>query len=137
MKQAQAHSPKASVSIEDFISQFNEASMQAELTKLGDLMHPEVVFVLPDLQTSIDGIDACLQSVQEYANTAQTHKYEVRNQQIQQVGPAATILLTYFVEYEMNAQTYRELGSEVWNLVRMEDNWKMIWRGLIRSESVE
>lgn len=111
--------------------------MQADLARLEKLMHPKVVFVLPDLKTKIEGCKACLQSVQEYADTAQTLKYEIQHQDIQTVGQASTVLLTYLVAYEMNEQRYQEMGSEVWNLVQTNGVWQMVWRGLIRSESVE
>ena len=99
--------------IETFITEFNDNWLHGKLDELSDLLDHDVVFIAPDLTTEIKGREQCLQSFIDYLDTARTKKFQVRNKQINSWRDSASVLLEYYVEYELNETEYHELGKKI------------------------
>lgn len=123
--------------IEQLILTFNEGWTKGHLKVVAALLHEEVIFVAPDLKTQISGKDACLKTIEEYNQNAQTKHFEVVRQHIHLWDDTAVVDLEYDVEYVLNETTYREKGKEFWTLNRGPDTWKIVWRAMVNNEVVE
>lgn len=119
--------------IEKFIEQFSQSWMFGDLEKTGDLLSENVVFLAPDLKTEIGGRAKCLQSFAEYLEKAKTKTFEVSNKKIHVWGNTSTVVIDYYVEYELGGQDYKENGTEFWTLQKQKGEWKLVWRALVSS----
>ncbi len=124
-------------SVEQFISSFNQAWLHGKWDTLTQLLHKEVVFVLPNLVSVYEGRQKCMDSIREYTQHAQTKSFNVTRSDVRIWGPTASVVLDYEVSYEINGETFAEIGTEVWTLTREGNQWQIVWRGLIRNESAD
>lgn len=124
-------------SIEQFVSSFNDAWLHGKWDTLSQLLHNEVVFVLPDLVSVYAGKQACINSIREYTEHAQTKSFTVSRSDIRIWGATASVVLDYQVAYTIHEETFQEVGTEVWTLIREMNQWRIVWRGLIHNQSAD
>ncbi len=120
--------------LEQFVFDFNNAWFNADLKKAESMLHENVVFVAPDLKTSINGKEACLQSLKDYITNSTTHHFEIENLKINTWVDTAVILLEYYVEYEFGNKNYQEIGTENWVLKREEKRYYLVWRAILNTK---
>ena len=122
--------------IEEFIIAFNDSWTNGALDQLNTLLHKECIFVTPEWKDELKGREKCLQSIKEYIDNANTRSFEVTETRIHKWEATAVVHLEYLVEYEMNSQTYKEKGREIWTLILQNDTWLMVWRAMVKNEEV-
>lgn len=123
--------------IEEFIRTFNRYSLEGNVDELSPMLHDQVVFVAPSLKDTIKGKDLCLDSIRSYTNQAKTISYEVLDHDITRWSNTVAVIMEYEIEYELNEDIYKERGAEHWILIKVLSNWKMSWRSLMRTESLD
>lgn len=124
-------------SVEQFVASFNEAWLHGKWETLHQLLHQEVVFVLPDLTTVYEGKQKCIDSIRQYTEHAKTKAFQVTRKDIRIWGQTATVVLDYEVHYEISEELFSEAGTEVWTLSRELNQWRIVWRGLIHNQSID
>ena len=119
--------------IEQIVDDFNSGWTAGNFEVIDTILHDEVVFVAPDLKTKLSGKPACLQSIKDYVSSAKTKVFEVKEKDIQIWNQTAVISIDYYIEYEMNDESYRERGLEFWTLEKA-DKWQMVWLAMVKNE---
>jgi len=77
-----------------------------------------------------------VETIKEYAQTATTHTFEVRDKKVNYWPNTSVVKPGYFVVYEMNKKTFRETGTELWTLVRNNYRWQLVYRVFISHEAI-
>jgi hypothetical protein len=122
--------------IEAFVNVFNEASLYGDLEALEGAVHEEVIFVYGGFESEIVGKKACLQSIQEYWSVAKTLSFEMQSLKYWEWEGSIQVKFDYEVSYQMEENAHRERGTEIWTVVKVDSQWKLLWRALIFNESV-
>jgi len=124
-------------SIEHLIEKFNNGWTQGDFESLASLLHENVVFIAPDLITEIIGKEACLQTIKEYVDNADTRHFVVEEQRVHVWQQTANISIKYSIEYLMEGKNYKESGKEFWTMIQEQNQWKLVWRAMVANESLE
>lgn len=119
-----------------FIEKFNEAWTKGNIKELDSLLHDKVIFIAPDLKTEISGKEACLQTIKDYVDNANTKTFKLLDKKIHSWNQTAMISIEYHIEYDMGNRDHKEQGTEFWTLNKQQNNWKLIWRAMVKNEKV-
>ncbi|GAB4251967.1 MAG: hypothetical protein Kow0079_06330 [Vicingaceae bacterium] len=122
--------------VESFIELFNKCWIKGKFNILTDLLDNKIIFIAPDLITEIKGKDNCIQTIKDFSKNAETKTFEVTNQKINIWDNTAVVVLDYYIEYEMNKQLYKEKGKEFWTLNKHNNNWRLVWRAIVKNEKI-
>ncbi len=122
--------------IEAFVDAFNEASLYGNLEALEGFLHKEAVFVYGGFNSEIQGKENCLRSIQDYGAMAQTLSFEKQGLIHWQWQDLVQLKFDYEVSYQIEENTHRETGTEVWTVKEVAGQWQLLWRALVYNEAI-
>ena len=122
--------------IKDCIERFNDASLYGDIDGVARCLHDKVVFLAPDLKHFITGKEACLETIRSYQQMAKTLHFRVTELTLLQDIITPVVLMKYDVGYEMKDKSFSEKGTEFLMLTKLNKDWKIIWRALLKVEPV-
>jgi hypothetical protein len=122
--------------IKESIDNFNSGWLYGNLKKSETCLHDDVVFVSPDFIQKLSGKENCLKTLEEYISVAKTKRFKIIKEDISVWDNTANAIIEYEIEYEIDAKTYCEKGRELWTLLKNDEYWKIIWRGVLGNEKM-
>jgi uncharacterized protein (TIGR02246 family) len=95
------------------------------------LLHPAVVFVLPDFKGRVEGPKACVATFEEFLSAALVLRYEEEAPTVDVFGDTAVATFRWEMAWEMGGQRSEDKGHDVYVLLRTEGRWLIAWRTLV------
>jgi uncharacterized protein (TIGR02246 family) len=95
------------------------------------LLHPAVVFVLPDFKGRAEGKTACVATYDEFLRAALVLRYEEQAPAVDVFGDTAVATFRWEMAWEVGGQRSEDTGHDVYVLVRTEGHWLIAWRTLV------
>lgn len=116
----------------EIVRNFCEASVFGDMGMVSATLHEKVVFVAPDLSSTLVGKDACMQSINQYHKEAKTLAFKIKDLVITQDHRDLITRVKYEVTYTYLGQRHHEQGDEIIILTEADNSWSIIWRGIIK-----
>ncbi len=95
------------------------------------LLHPAVVFVLPEFKGRAEGPKACVATFEEFLSAALVLRYEEEAPKVDVFGDTAVATFQWEMAWEMGGQRSEDRGHDIYVLVRTEGRWLIAWRTLL------
>jgi uncharacterized protein (TIGR02246 family) len=95
------------------------------------LLHPAVVFVLPDFKGHAEGPTACVATFEEFLTAALVLRYEEEAPTVDVFGDTAVATFRWEMDWEMGGQRSEDTGRDIYVLVHVEGRWLIAWRTLV------
>ena len=95
------------------------------------LLHPAVVFVLPDFKGRAEGPKACVATFEEFLTAALVLRYEEEAPTVDVFGETAVATF----RWEMGGQRSEDTGRDIYVLVHVEGRWLIAWRTLVAAHA--
>lgn len=109
----------------------NRAWLEGQFEKIGELLHPGVVFVHPNFGGRTVGREACAKSYADFMSQAKVHDFRESAAQIDVFASTAIAAYRFDIRYEMSGKTLDEAGRDVLILNREGDRWQVVWRAMV------
>jgi len=109
----------------------NQAWVNGQPEQIANSLHPDVVFVGPDLQKRMQGREACVASYQEFCCQAAIRNFSESEPAIDVCGNTAVAIYGFEIRYEMNQQTFQETGRDLFVFTREAGEWRAVWRTIL------
>ncbi len=109
----------------------NQAWVNGQPEQIANFLHPDAVFVGPDLQKRMQGREACVASYQEFCRQATIHNFSESEPAIDVCGNTAVAIYRFEIDYEMNQQTFQETGRDLFVFTREAGEWRAVWRTIL------
>ena len=124
-------------SIESIFDQYNTAWLERDISMLKSLMHEDVIILWQDHATEIRGRKDCLQKIRSYWNNGKTLSFKVTSKSFHFLDFAANIVFSYQVEYHRAGFCIIDKGTELWNLVKENQQWLLSYRALLSTQRLK
>src|SRR5258708_26051254 len=85
----------------------NQASLFGQVEDLAQMVHPEVVMVLPDFSGTIQGRENFLAGFRDFRENASIGEFREHDLHVDVAGDTAVVTIRYHMVYERSAQAYR------------------------------
>lgn len=115
------------------LHKINEAWSKGEADQLKEYFHDDLVILGPNLQRMGEGKKACMESYKEFIAQAIVHDYREIDHTIDVWGNTAVVTYVFDISYEMNGQTFRESGHDMFVFNREGEQWLAVWRMVLPS----
>lgn len=106
-----------------FIKAMNETWTKGDGSGLRNYFHPNMVAITATDQDILYGRDACLASWQGFARSAQIHRWEEIEPQVQLYGDTAIVTYYYDMTFDMNGENFTMGGRDMLVLVKENGRW--------------
>ncbi|MGD9346378.1 MAG: nuclear transport factor 2 family protein [Candidatus Aminicenantes bacterium] len=113
------------------LHKISETWSKANPDDLGEFFHEDLVISSPDLRKMGEGKKACIQSYKDFIARAVIHEYKEEDYTIDVWGDTAVSTYTFDMTYEMDGQTSREQGHDIFVYNREGEKWRVVWRMVI------
>ena len=114
--------------IRSLVREINAAWLGGDLQWLRRHFHSEIVMVSPAFTSRVEGVDACVQSFEDFLGTAEVTDFRESEVTGDARGTAGVGTFRFDIAYRMDGREYREAGREIWVFARADAGWKAIWR---------
>jgi ketosteroid isomerase-like protein len=112
----------------------NQASLFGQVEDLAQMVHPEVVMVLPDFSGTIQGRENFLAGFRDFRQNASIQEFREHDQHVDVAGDTAVVTFRYVMLYERSGQRYRSTGRDLWVFQKQGGGWIAVWRTMLDME---
>jgi len=123
--------------VRELLQKITDAWTRGDPDDLAEYFHEELVILSPDLQRMGKGKAACVQSYKDFMAQAVVHEYKERDHKIDVWGNTAVSTYAFDITYEMDGQTFRESGHDMFVFNQEGEKWLAVWRMVIPAASNE
>jgi hypothetical protein len=114
--------------LKQFVIDMNAAWMNHRYELLYDYFHPEVGLLPPGASEPFFGVGPMVESYRQFGASGKLHSFEIKECLVRKYGPVAVCLMEFEIEYEMEAQRFREKGLEQYLIDISKSSPKILWR---------
>ena len=105
------------------VKALNETWTKGDGSALRNYFHPNMVAITATDQDILYGRDACLESWQAFARSAQIRRWEEIEPQVQLYGDTAIVTYYYDMAFDMDGENYAMGGRDMFVLVKENGRW--------------
>jgi hypothetical protein len=116
------------VDLERFIHDLNSAWLEGRYDDLRRYFHPNVVMLPPGGADLIVGIDPMLESYRRFGSLGTVHSFEILNVGVYPFEKLAVCQMSFTIDYEIEAERFKETGLEVYALDTSGEEPRIVWR---------
>ena len=98
----------------------------AELEKLADYFHEEMVAITTTNRFRLEGKEVCLKSWQGFAENAKIHSWKERDPTVQIFGEIAIVTYYFDLSFDLVGQTINMNGRDMFTLIKENDKWLVV-----------
>jgi hypothetical protein len=109
-----------------FIKALNEAWTKGDGSALDGFFHPGMVAITASDRDILYGREACLKSWQNFARTAQIHRWEELAPDVRLYGDTAIVTYYFDMSFDMNGKTIGMGGRDMFVLVKEDGRWRAV-----------
>ena len=117
--------------IRDLMKSINEAWLKGQTAELKAFFHPCIRFVSQNLETLADDRQACINSYADFTNNAKLLSFTESDLDIQTWGSTAVASYRFDIEYNLNNQTHRDSGRDMFFFTFQDSRWRAVWRMML------
>ena len=110
------------------IQAINDAWLKGHAEDLIDYFHDDMVIVTPDGKEQGRGKVVCIESYKGFSSMAIIKMFKDRDPAILVYGDTAIASYTYEMTYEMNNESFNDIGRDMYVLNREGGKWLVVWR---------
>lgn len=125
---------QAAEEITRIVRAINAAWVHGDAGEMGDYLDERMVIAQPGFHGRLVGREACIESYREFAQHATIQRYDEGEMTVDVRGDTAIASFHYAIEYEMDGETYHDVGHDLLVLMRGDGGWRAVWRTLIPQE---
>ncbi len=112
----------------------NAAWVHGDAGEMADYLDERMVIVQPGFEQRLVGRQACVESYRAFASQAAIGRYDEGEVTVEVRGDTAIASYRYVIEYEIDGETYHDVGHDVFVLMGGDGGWRAVWRTLIPQE---
>jgi ketosteroid isomerase-like protein len=109
----------------------NDAWLARRVDDLADLVHPEIVVVVPGFAGRSQGRERFLAGFRDFIDNAIVHDFRQEDDQVDAVGQTGVVSFRYQMLYERSGQRYRATGRDLWVFEKTGERWLAVWRAML------
>ena len=115
--------------IKTVIKAFNKSWITGELERLGDFLHPDVVFVNTVGIGRVKGQENCIDALSNFITHAKNKWYDISNEKIEIWGKTAVASFEFEMSYQLAGRDFQKKGRDllVFNLDQDQDTWRVVY----------
>ena len=121
--------------ITKIIKDLNHAVATGKVNKLDSLFHEDVKILSPDMKILGEGKTTCIKSYADFISKAKIEEYNDDVTNVSVYENTAVVFFTYSMAWLMDGKSFREQGKELYVLTKENDNWLIVLRKLVASDS--
>ena len=110
------------------IQAINDAWLKGQAEDLIDYFHDDMVIVTPDGKEQGRGKVVCVESYKGFSSMAIIKDFTNRDTAVEVYGNTAIASYTFEMTYEMNNQSFNDIGRDIYVLNRKAGKWLTVWR---------
>jgi hypothetical protein len=117
---------KIKLEIWEFILEMNRKwTVEGKANELINYFHKDMVVLNPVDKFRLEGVEKCVQGWEEFAKATRIHYWKEIDQKIQifNEGNAAVVSYYFDMSYEMDGQTIKSEGRDMFFLIKENDRW--------------
>ena len=111
--------------------QINRTWLVGRVEDIIPMVHPDIVFVLPDFAGRINKREAILEGFRDFCQNATIHEFREDDHQVDIVGDSGFVTFKYEMLYERAGQRYRATGRDLWAFQKQGTAWLAVWRTML------
>ena len=92
----------------EVVRKFCDASVFGDMEAVSETLHKKVIFLAPDLSSTLVGKEACMHSINQYHKEAKTLEFDIKDLIISQDHRDLITKVTYEVKYNYQGQLHHE-----------------------------
>ena len=110
------------------IQAINDAWLKGHAEDLMDYFHDDMVIVTPDGKEQGRGKVVCIESYKGFSAMAIIKEFKDTDPAIVVYGNTAIASYTFKMTYEMNNESFNDMGRDIYVLNREKGKWLTVWR---------
>lgn len=120
--------------IQRIVRAINAAWVHGDAGEMAAYLDERMVIFHPGFQERLVGREACIESYREFASHATIQSYDESEATVDVRGETAIASYRYETVYEMDGETYHDVGHDLFVFRWADGNWHAVWRTLIPQE---
>jgi hypothetical protein len=112
---------------QEIVRRCNNAWQQRDWQTLTSCYHPEAVLLPPDAGEPISGRDAIIATYQEFMEAAAIGEFRITELASYDFTHAHVVHMRFELEYQLDSQTLKDIGLEVY-VLEGDDSNAIVWR---------
>ena len=111
------------------IQELNRAwAVDGNPDKLKNYFHKDMVAITPTDRNRVEGRDACIAGWKKFVESTKIHYWKEKDPKVQIYGKGKFAIVTYYwdMSYEMNGQTVKTAGRDMFSLVKEKGKWWVV-----------
>ena len=112
----------------------NRVWLDGRVEDLAEMVHPEIVMVLPDFSGKIQGREDFLAGFRDFRQNALIQEFREHDLHVDVAGDTAVVTFRYEMLYQRSGQRYHSTGRDVWVFRREGPAWIAVWRTMLDME---
>src|SRR5579863_8753649 len=114
---------KDGAEIQAILGRITAAWREGRVDELCQYFHPDVIVRGPGFELVARGRDACVNSYADFIRQAVVREFNAGEPSVDVMGQAAVAICPWEIAYEMQGQSYRESGHDVFILTLANGAW--------------
>jgi hypothetical protein len=110
------------------VQAFNQSWMAGEFDRLGQYLHPNVVFANMAAADRVRGQENCLAAFSDLRTHTRTQAYDVRNEKVEVWGKTAVASYEFIMNYQMAGRDFQKTGRDILVFNLDQGDWKVVYR---------
>lgn len=115
----------------------NRAWLDGDMDGLESRLHEDMVIVPPGFGSAVEGREACMQGYRDFAAHSTVRTFREHDVHVHVAGETAVATYGYEITYEMDGESFRDEGQDLYVFLRREGTWLAVWRTLVPAVEVE
>lgn len=115
----------------DVVEKINQAWIDGHPESLKDLFHEDVIIRTSEFKIAGQGRDACVQSYVDFVSVARIIDVKITDPEVDAFGATAMAGYRFDIQYELEGKEHRDIGRDIFMLVKKAGQWKAAWRLLM------
>jgi len=112
----------------------NRVWLDGRVEDLAEMVHPEIVMVLPDFSGRIQGREDFLAGFRDFRQNALIQEFREHDLHVDVAGDTAAVTFRYDIFYARSGQRYRATGRDLWVFQKHGKGWIAVWRAMLDME---
>jgi ketosteroid isomerase-like protein len=112
----------------------NRVWLDGRVEDLAEMVHPEIVMVLPDFSGKIQGREDFLAGFRDFRQNALIQEFREHDLHVDVAGDTAVVTFRYDMLYERSGKRYRSTGRDLWVFQKQGREWIAVWRAMLDME---
>ena len=121
--------------ISQLIRDLNQTWLQGRFDDLHCYYAEDVVMIPPGSRRQIVGRDAMVDSYRQFTQQATVHQFHEEEIDVRLFESTAIVTLRFHIKYDYGGNTQDETGAEILILLHRDNEWRIVWRTQIPTES--